>query len=67
MIDLSTIPEDWFLFSMKDRRTPQVYKGDKHVHMNWEVCFQHVDGGRLTRHEGKTAEAAFLSALRGLN
>lgn len=66
MIDLSTIPEDWFLDSLKDRRTPKIYGGDKHVHIKWEACLQHVDGGRLTRCEGTTAENAFAGAVAGV-
>lgn len=70
-VDLSTIPEGWFLLRMKHRHTDVVYAGDKHNPVTrekhgiepWLVELQHYDGGRMQSGTGASPVAALNDAI----
>lgn len=64
MIDMARIPEGWWLYSLREERTRQVYAGDKHLPTGEFICdLQHVDGGMLQEASGATADDAFYAAI----
>lgn len=64
-MDLSTIPDGWFLYGAGECVKPITYRGDKHENTGdgfW--CeLQHRDGGRLTKAKGTTLEQAFENCI----
>lgn len=59
-----SIPDGWFLYSLKDFRTDIKYRGDVHEHLFWRCELQWAaGGGRLCKGAGATPEAAIASAV----
>lgn len=58
------IPPGWFLYGLGECVTPIIYAKDRHDPKgSFWAELQHRDGGRLTRAEGPTMEAAVSNAI----
>jgi len=47
IIDLSKIPDGWFLDSLAHNHTRIVCRGDRHTPLHWVAELQHITGGKL--------------------
>lgn len=57
-VDLSKIPQGWFLWSLKDNRTLILYKEDIHEHLEWICELQHILGGKFCWNSGSNPQDA---------
>lgn len=57
------LPKNWFLWSLKEKVKPQIYKGDRHDPIGWICQLQNRGGGRITTGEDSTPSQAFRSAV----
>lgn len=64
IIDLSKIPEGWFLADLRELRTPVNYAGDHHRPTGaWYCSLQWVEGGgRLSEGRGPDPNSALDNA-----
>jgi len=70
-VDLSSIPEDWWLYGLFHQHTPIRFRGEVHLTMNptdhgqepWKVSLQHRTGGKLTHGQGPTPKDALRAAV----
>lgn len=61
--DLRQIPKSWFLWSLRDKRTPIIYAGDTHIsNHDWLCELQHETGGKLITTTGETPDIAIAKA-----
>lgn len=68
IIDLESVPDGWFLFTLRNQHTPIRFAGDKHhqyrKEARWLVELQFKDGGGLlTSHEAPTPREALAGAI----
>ena len=64
IVDLSVIQQGWYLWSLKDVRTPIRKVGDIPQHVCWLAELQINDGGgRLTSGMGATPQEALDEAV----
>lgn len=68
-VDLSIIPDDWWLYGLFHNHTPIRYRGEVHKPFDeegfaWTCQLQHRTGGKATKGEGDTARAALADAVR---
>ena len=70
-VDLSTIPDGWWLYGLFHNHTPIRFAGEVHEPMAlsthgvepWSAKLQHHRGGRLTEGTGLTPAAALRDAI----
>ena len=65
-IDLSIIPEEWFLYKLSHDHSDIVFAGDIHVPIRWVAEIQHIRGGRLKTGSGKSPQTALKRACNGV-
>ena len=69
VIDISALPDDWFLYCIQEDCTKITFKGDTYEPTGFWICeLQHRAGGRLKLACEKSPQAAFdkaLAAARG--
>jgi hypothetical protein len=66
VLDLSPIPDGWFLWGLRHKHTRIVYRGEVHkpdAKEPWSAELQHVEGGKLTQGGGLTPQAALDAAV----
>lgn len=70
-VDLSIIPEGWWLYGLFHNHTPIRYAGEKHVPFDesghgdpWTCKLQRIEGGLLTEGSGLTPQGAVLNATQ---
>ena len=70
-VDLSEVPEGWWVYGLFHNHTPIKNRGDVHVPFSesghgddWTCKLQHVEGGRLTEGSGRTPAEALIDAAR---
>lgn len=62
-VDLSLIPDGWFLQRMTHVHSRIIFAGEKHVPVGWLCELQHVSGGRLKIGKGDTPLEALADAI----
>lgn len=63
LVDLTRIPDGWFLWGLQDRRTPIRYSGDVHKHAFWRCELQRDIGGSVVQADGRTPQDAVNLAI----
>lgn len=70
-VDLSIIPDGWWLYGLFHNHTPIRYAGEAHVPFDesghgdpWTCKLQRREGGLLTEGSGLTPQQAVLSAVQ---
>lgn len=71
LVDLSQIPEGWWLYGLFHNHTTIHYAGQEHVPFDksghghpWTCKLQHVKGGKLTEGHGDNPDHAVRTAVQ---
>lgn len=65
-IDLSGIPDNWFLQCLECSRTPIGFDGDTYINERWVCQLQHEQDGRQTGATADTPQGAVDAAIGGI-
>lgn len=75
VLDVSIIPEGWFLWGLYHQHSRIIYEGQVHEPFSqerngqepWCANIQHVKGGRMKQGTGATPREAVLDAILGVH
>lgn len=63
LVDLTGIPDGWFLWGLQDMRKPITYVGDTHTHLYWRCKLNRDRGGSVVDGRGRTPQDAVNQAI----